>query len=429
MSPHVIVLGLGTAGAAVAACCARRGLRVSGVDSKALDATGARWVNGVPGWAFDAAGLPRPEAPELLGGSVPYHLVAGWDGPRMTSTSVLEVDMRALTARLLDDARARGATLHGNTRVRRIDDHLVQLDGAGPDTLQGGVIVDATGLAGLGLLRVRPEPREDLCVAEQGVFSIADPAGAAAFLARHQVREQEVVCFTGVAGAYSIANLRVHGDEVGVLTGSLPGLGFASGVELMRTVREAHPWIGERRYGGSRAIPLGRPLDVVGWGRRVAIGDAANMVWAPHGSGIAQQLLAAELLAHTLAEGGDPWSFNVAWQRRYGALLASADLLRRGTSRLDPGWLPAMIRRRILSPELAADAMVQRPTRPPPRALLRAARGLAREPRVARAIVPALLRGLLLEAHYRRYPERPSGLLAWRAQRRRVDGSWRVGSP
>jgi len=419
--PHVVVLGLGTAGAAVAAACAQRGLRVTGIDAHSLDDTGAGWVNGVPAWAFDAVGLARPQPPERLGGGTPFHLVAGWNGPRMRTTGVLEVDMRALTRRLLDLASAHRAELRGDTRVCGVDGHDVHLVGAS-EPLRAGVVVDATGLSGVGLLRQRGPRREDLCVAAQGVFDLADRAGADAFLERHHIGEGEIVCFTGIAGGYSIINMRVHGDTVSVLTGSIPALGHPSGVQLLRMVLQENPWIGPRRFGGSRAIPLARPLDVVGWGRAVAIGDAANMVWAPHGSGIAQQLLAADLLARTLADGGDPWTFNVDWQRTHGALLASADLLRRATTALDPSWLPSMIERGVLSPALAEDALLQRPTRPPPAAVARAARGLLRLPAVARALGPALARGPLLEAHHRRYPSRPSGLTSWRARR-----AWIVG--
>ncbi len=430
-APHVVVLGLGTAGAAVAAFCAREGLPVTGIDLHPLDATGARWVNGLPPWVFDEVGLERPVDPELLGSDHPYHLIAGWSGPRMTTDSLLEVDMRAFTRRLLDTARGCGATLHGQTRVVGIDGPTVSLaaapgrEGDVPERLTAGVIVDTTGLAGLDLLRPRKVPPTDLCVASQGVFDLADRAGADAFLAAHDGREGEILCFTGVAGGYSIVNVRVHGKAVSVLTGSIPALGHPSGTQVMKRFLAEQPWIGAKRFGGSRAIPLSRPLDVVGWGRQVAVGDSANMVWAPHGSGIAQQLLAARLLARTLGGGGDPWAFNVAWQRRHGGVLASADLLRRATTFLEPAWLVAMIERGVLSPGMAADAMLQRPSRPPVRAVAQAARGLTRLRGAARLLLPALARGPLLEAHYRRYPEAPSGLLDWRARRDRIVGRLR----
>ena len=133
MKPHVVVLGLGTAGAAVAALCARRGLQVTGVDRQPLDATGARWVNGVPAWVFDAVRLDPPRPPEHLGGQEPFHLIAGWDGPRMTLKGVQDVDMRALTTRLL--AQPPVAALLSRAALR-LDPVLLQRPGVAVPQVQ-----------------------------------------------------------------------------------------------------------------------------------------------------------------------------------------------------------------------------------------------------------------------------------------------------
>ena len=57
MPYDVAIIGLGTAGSALAFQCARVGLRVLGVDARTFDEAGARWVNGVPAWTFDAASV------------------------------------------------------------------------------------------------------------------------------------------------------------------------------------------------------------------------------------------------------------------------------------------------------------------------------------------------------------------------------------
>jgi menaquinone-9 beta-reductase len=427
MNP-IVVLGLGTAGAAAAAFCARAGLPIIGIDAHPLNATGATWVNGVPAWAFDQVGIERPSGAELRAPSAPFHLIAGWDGPRMTTDSVLEVDMRLFTARLLDAARGAGAQLHGERRVRGVEGGTVHTDD-GP--IQASWIIDATGHAGMNLLGGPPVPPDDLCVAAQSVYAIADESGAAAWLHRHGAQQGEVVCFTGIAGGYSIVNVRIHGPAVGILTGSIPASGHAAGTKLLKQFVAEQPWIGVRQFGGSRSIPLRRPLEVVGWGRVAALGDAASMVFAAHGSGVAQQLLAAQLLAQVFKRRGDPWAFNVAWQRAQGGLLANADLLRRATGDLPAQRLPEMIRRGVLSPGLSADTMAQRPARPPVSALLRAVRGLSRMPDVARGLGPVLLRQPWIDAHYRRYPELPSGLPRWRSRLERLTGlpTWAPGLP
>jgi len=416
---HVVVVGLGTAGAAMAAFAARAGLQVTGLEAGPLDEAGARWVNGVPAWAYDEVGLERPVAPECRSGPVPFHLVAGEgaQAPRATVTSVLEVDMRHLTARLHDAARGSGATLRAGVKVRSVEEHRVVTDDG---ELEANVVIDASGLTGLGLSGAPNDRPVDLCAAAQEVREVTDRGAAEAWFRSQGAEPGQVVCFTGLAGGYSILNVRFEGGTVGLLSGSLPSEGHPAGGKLVGDFVRTHAWIGERRFGGKRAIPLRRPLEVVGWGRHLWIGDAARMVFAAHGSGIAQQLLAARLFADGLAEGLDPWAINVRWQRRHGGLLASADLLRRATQTLTQPEVAALLRDRVLSAEMSADTMAQRPSRPPLRPLLRALRGLAKHPRLARRLVPALVKGRAVEALYARYPEQPSGLGRWRRRLERL---------
>lgn len=416
---HVVVLGLGTAGAAAAAFLARAGIRVTGLDAQPLDVTGARWVNGVPAWAFDAVGLERPSAPELRAGEAPFHLVAGWEGPRMTVPSVLEVDMRHLTTRLLDAARGAGADLRGGVRVRGVDGHRVTTDDG---ELEAHLVVDATGHAGLRLLDMPKVAPIDLCAAAQEVRDVADPAAAEAFFRARGAAPGEVLCFTGIAGGYSILNVRLDGRHVGLLSGTIAGSTHPPGARIIERFVREQPWIGAHRFGGKRSIPLRRPAEVVGWGRTVWLGDSASMVFAAHGSGIAQQLLAARLLADVLADDGDAWAFNVAWQRRHGGLLASADLLRRASEGLSVEALGRAMQRHVMAPAMARDTMAQRPPRPPARALLRAGRGLAKLPGVARTMAPALVRGRMVEVYYRGYPASPGGLARWRRGLERLTG-------
>ena len=51
----------------------------------------------------------------------------------------------------------------------------------------------------------------------------------------HEVGEDETLCFSGVAGGYSILNVRFAHGEVSLLTGSIPADGHVSGLELLRS--------------------------------------------------------------------------------------------------------------------------------------------------------------------------------------------------
>ena len=427
---RVAVVGLGTAGAAAARACARAGLRVVGVERGPLDQAGARWVNGVPRWTFAQGDLADPVAPELRGAEAPFHLVGGWGPERVTLGSALEVDMRHLVARLQREAREAGAELRGDVRDVHTDGARLVVDG---EVVEADVWVDASGLVGLALLGQPAVPPDHLCTAAQQVHALRDRAGADRFLEAWGARDGEVVCFSGVAGGYSIVNVRVEGDEVGLLTGSLPGqpARHASGPALLRQFVADHPWIGEPVFGGARAIPVRRALECVGRGHVALIGDAACQVYPAHGSGVGMQLVAARLLAEALASGRGPWAYNVAWQRAHGGLLAASDLFRRFSAGLDADDVRALMRRGVLSPGLMGDAMVQRPVRPPPAAVARAAAGLAALPRLAAGLAPVLARMSAVEAWYRRYPQDPAALPTWADRLAQISGqpAWTGATP
>src|SRR5690606_38217140 len=142
------------------------------------------------------------------------------------------------------------------------------------------------------------------------------------FFERHDTPLGHVLCFSGVAGGYSIVNLRCDGRTVGLLTGSIPGEGHPSGRALLDAFAADNPWVGEVVQGGARALPLSRPDDLLARGSVALVGDAARQVFSAHGSGIGIGLVAARLLADTLAQGRTPRDYAVAFQRRWGGLLA-----------------------------------------------------------------------------------------------------------
>lgn len=413
------VVGLGTAGAAVAALAAQRGLRVIGLEARSFDRAGARWLNGVPGWMFDDAGIARPTGEELRENGERYFVIAGWDGPRIPSSPGLDVDMRLLVRRLQSMARHAGAELREGVSVTRLDGSTVHTTD-GP--IEVDVVVDAGGHNGPRLLGTARPGRDDLCTAVQEVYGIRDRAAAAAWFSERGGAVGDCLCFTGVAGGFSILNVRVHGDELGVLAGSMPATGATAARVLVDRLVASLPWAGERRFGGARAIPLGLPSHQIGRGRVAAIGDVAGQVHAAHGSGIGQQLLAARLLADTLADGGTPWEYNVAWQRRHGGLLAAADVFRRFSQTLGAADLGALIRHDVMAPATTELVMAQRPARLSPAVMLRAAVGMTKLPRLAGSMAPALARMRLVEAWYGRYPLTEGGLEAWLRRRDRIAG-------
>lgn len=407
MRYDVAIIGLGTAGSALAVQCARRGLRVLGLDARSFDDTGARWINGVPGWAFDAAGIDRPTGEERCASGVDFHLVAGW-GPTRTVVrghDLMEVDMRHLQTRLRREAVARGAELHDGERVRSVDE------------LDATTIVDAAGLAGPNLLERPRVPREDLCVAAWEEHEVLDHQAARAWFQRHDVPVGHTLCFSAIAGGFSILNLRLDGDHLAILTGSIPGLGHPSGVKLLEDFVAEHDWVGERVFGGSRAIPMAPPPVELVRGNIATLGDTARQVHAAHGSGIAQQLLASRLLADAIGAGALP-EYEHRWLRDYGGLLSGMDLFARFTKTLSVEDVTQLMEVEAMPEGITARVLTQRLPLIGPGELATAAAGLARVPRLARRFLPVIAKLVALELHHRRVPRHDRA--AWDEERRKI---------
>ncbi len=404
--------GAGTTGAALAGAAAARGLRVLCVDRGALDAAGARWVNGVRGEAFEEAGVPLPEGEERRGGGDAFHMLAGFGPERVLirGHGVLAVDMRLLVARLQERAREAGAELVGGVDVLGVEGGVARTSAG---TVRADVVADATGLTGARLLGSPAIPRTDICAAAQAVHAITDPAGARAFLAAHGAAEGETLCFAGVAGGYSILNVSVHGEEVDILTGSIPAHGHESGRALLERFVAERSWIGSRRFGGHRAIPLGRPRDVMTDGPVVAIGDAARQVFSAHGSGVGPGMVAARMLAEALAHGGGPEDYAVRWMRRHGGLFAAYDVFRRFSQTLTLPRLRRLFASGLLDAESTAAGLQQVL---PAVGLERAAslpRGLLRAGAVSGPLAAAGARMAALLPLYARYPRDPARRAGW----------------
>jgi menaquinone-9 beta-reductase len=419
-----VVVGAGATGAACAAFLAEAGLEVLCVEQRGLASAGARWINGVPRAAFTQAHVSLPTAPETDGEPRPFHLSVGpesplHDRPRVVTIvdhDVIHVDMRHLVQRLHDQARRSGVQFLEQVKVHG-------WDGQALDTSIGSIearwVVDASGLAGARLLAQPTVPRGELCAAAQRVLAISDRAGAFGFLDRFGARPGESVGFVGVAGGYSVLNVHVAADleSIGVLTGSIPALGYPSGKQLLDRFVAAHSWIGAARFGGAAAIPLRRPYDRLADDRVALVGDAACQVFPAHGSGVGAGLIAARLLAETIISGRSLRDYEVTWQRRHGGLLASFDAFRRWTQLLDSAAVTRLFTSGLATSELLTAGLNQEPAQLSwstwMHLIPRLGRALLTDPILARGLARAGVRSKLVGALYAHYPRDGSRVALW----------------
>lgn len=415
MNADVAIVGAGTAGAALALCCARKGLSVVCADRRPLGEAGAHWINGVAGWMFDEAGIDRPAGDELVDEGHAFHVVAGFAGERVVveDHGVLAVDMRRLVERLQRGALDKGARLLGETRVEGFDGQTLSTS-TGP--ISARFYVDASGLSGARLLGQPQVAQRDLCVAAQEVREVRDPEAARDFFLTRGAKPGETLCFTSIAGGYSIVNVHLQGDDLAILTGSVPAEGHPAGKELIERFVAEHAFVGGTIRAGARAIPLRRPYDLLGKGNVALLGDAACQVFSAHGSGIGLGLIAARMLAETIAGGQDGYAYNVAFHRKWGGLLATYELFRRFSQSLTAAELGAMIRAGLMDEATVRGALQQRvPALTAPLVLGKLA-ALARAPGLRMRLVRALAAGAAAQALYRRCPAREERFPAWQRQ-------------
>lgn len=383
----VAIVGAGTAGAALAWQCARRGLRVVVVEKGALEQAGASWFNAVSRAAFDAAGVPRPQAPEDAGNH-PSHLIAGWGlaSVRVT-TDVHDIDMVLLGNRLRSEAASAGAEFRERVSA------LGWSAESGLGTTSGGIrartYVDASGLRGLAVGGGARAGRSYLCTAVQETREVEDIAAASDFFARHGVSVGEGACFTSVAGGYSVVNVRLHGDLLSILTGSIPARGNPSGRALLEQFVAKERWVGPKVRGGGRAIPLTGPPARIDEGPWLRFGDAAGMVYVSHGSGIGPQLVASRVVAEVLSRGGTAAEASAAWARRCRPPLAEAAAFQKFSLGVTAERLGRWMRSGLLHPELVRAGIEQRA----PRIGAKVAGQLLRAALADPGGVPALLPG------------------------------------
>ncbi len=419
-----LVVGAGSAGAAAAAHLAGRGLRTALVDARPFAEAGARWVNYVPRWMFEAADLEPPVAPERRGRPAPMTVTVGGARVTVPENPCLAVDMRALVARLQSRARTAGAEAFEQVHVHRVGlvgGRPVELE-TDAGVLRAALFVDASGLNGVLRRRVPrlaadcpTVDRAHLCSAAQEVRRVRDPAAARAWQAHHRLVPDEILSHPGVAGGYSVINLSVDAavEEVDILTGCIVGDGFTGSALVARAVRE-HPWIGERVFGGAGTIPLRRPYDRLTSAGVALIGNAACQVFPAHGSGVGIGLIAARELADAVATGqGDPgderhlWAWQAAFHRRHGAVLAAYDLFRRLTQSLDAADFGRLLRAGLVNANQMSLGLLQALPRIGPDELLGFLSAARLHPALAGRAAASLAGMPALIALYRAHPERP----------------------
>jgi flavin-dependent dehydrogenase len=143
---------------------------------------------------------------------------------------------------------------------------------------------------------------------------------------------------------------------VNILVGRIGSLPEATFRNAYQKLKGSNPIIGDEvvRGGGVYAIPVRHPAMRFGGDGYALIGDSAFMTIPMMGSGIANSMLAASLLAEAVAKSGKAdaetiWNYQVAYYKRVGAKHTGGDVMKRWMLTAKPEELDFLIGKGVIN--------------------------------------------------------------------------------
>ena len=416
LSADVAIIGAGIAGRHVAQLLTKQGVNVLLIDQKPLDEAGPRWINGVPTWMFQEAGLAQPISPELFDINDRFIIRAPDTKTQVTidKLGLLDVHMHHLSTRLKSLFLERGyfcqsTITEGVFKSKR----LIAIKGEGTDGksihIQAKLFIDASGLKAVvrnhhpWAEKLWPKVhRMDLCSAHQASFVIKDRHGAQAFLERHNVTPGTIMADIGFMGGYSLFRWQINPaiDLISLLCGIRALPQYKPATHFIRRFIKDNSWIGPCFIEGRGAIPLNAPYhDLIAPGLAL-LGDAACQVYAAHGSGIGMGLIAAKILADTIGQAhndgkdigaldallGYPQKFHKLLYKR----LYFAEQMRKVSQNLPAKNMGELIKSGLLNQHLIRQTLLQEEPKLPGFVLRQLMKACALSPRALLRMVPSL---------------------------------------
>jgi flavin-dependent dehydrogenase len=437
-----IVVGANVAGASVAFETTSRGLDVVMVERAPIAEIGSKSCgDGVERYQFEKLDLPIPRGEFMLRDVEVAYLNSPDRTVRLRGESAgIAIDRYGLNQHLVRRAIGSGTQMMDNTEAsspvveggRVVGVDCRARDSGETHRLRAPVTVDATGWRGQ-LRRALP-----------GEWPVAEevPRHETALAYREERRRSEPVDEMVVEatfdfdiaplGLYWVADRTETLVNVGIGMQWVPGLP-RPGTQIRERVIPLYPGLESTEVirAGGGIIPNRRPIDCPVAPGLMAVGDAACQVMPLTGSGIGASMYAAGLLASTLVEAleanrspgmEDLFGYAHAYHTSYGVDQAANQMLRASLQALSNRQLNRLMGSRLVSEEELVSAARQGRLDMSFGRKMKAAARLLGEPRLIRALGRMQSDMESARALYRDYPERPSGLEAWRKRASRVFG-------
>lgn len=334
MSKKIIVAGLGHGGIAAAALLAKNGFDVTVYEKKAEGTLGYDWTDIFAPKALEAAGIPMPPEDKYE-----YKEDMTFFGPT-SSVSLkqhvapdkreIKMERRDIYEHLINHALSCGVKIEYECEV--VAPIVLGSRVAGIQTSKGDVygdlVIDACGMKSPVRMNLpewfsiekEPERNEKITI-YRAFYNVASEEEVEA--------KFKVMLFAGgELGVNWVASEETHTD---VLIGRFNDFDMEKVESFTEYLRQSNPRLGTQRVRGGQfvEIPVRQPLSIMVNDGYAAIGDSAFMTVPLIGSGIANSLKAAAILAETVIRDKDGaftadtlWRYQVEYYKQIGSGLA-----------------------------------------------------------------------------------------------------------
>jgi len=352
----VIVVGAGTAGCTLAKKLTEAGLSTALVDSKPKGEIGYPWEVTVEHDVFGRITMKAPAANMLLETPTLYRFYAA---DRENHVQIgggtgkgFPIRHKVFNQYLLEQTLKAGVVFFPQHKVKGFlfgsDDNPEGVTGTktGPFhrnfSLYAPLVADASGITSV-LRKDTPERFgikrkvriQDYAFGWNEVRK-PDTSGWEQIQDEFDIKPGMSYTFLGKQHAYETIHMREDGT-----------VSFIFGAALQENPKihphyigryfEERPYLGKRVHAGGQPIPIRRALDTMVGDGFLCLGDAACQVIPTMGSGVASSIHAADIAARTITGAFNDgnlrvkrlWEYNVKYQRKRGAVLASYDIIRR----------------------------------------------------------------------------------------------------
>ncbi len=364
MGKKIIVAGLGHGGIAAAALIAKAGYDVTVYEKKSEGTLGYDWTDIFAPQALEIAGMKMPAEDKFE-----YKEDMTFFNPSFTKKlqqhvpeDKLEIKMerRDIYEHFINHALECGVKIEYDCEVKKpivLGNRVVGIE-TEKGSFYGDLIIDACGMNS----PVRKNLPDMLCVDK----NVERNEKISIYRAFYNVASEEpaeakfkVMLFPG--GTKGISWIASEDDHTDLLIGRFEDFDMAEVERFSDFLRETNPRLGKEKIRGGQfvEIPVRQPLAIMVADGYAAIGDSAFMTVPLIGSGIANSLKAAKVLAdtviadkHKIFSAETLWNYQTGYYKVLGANLAPLACIKLMLLNLTPEEIDYVFEKEILTDDL-----------------------------------------------------------------------------